>query len=205
MPTSRLETLSDGVFAIAATLLILDVQASGSPLGHELLHIWPSYVAYAVSFMTIGIIWANQHTMFGQIERVDRAFIMINIVFLMVVAFIPFPTRLVAEHALDSNVKVAALTYGITLSITAALSNVQWFYASTGDRLLSDDADPRTVAGISRSFLVGPIANPIATLVALVSPAASLLLYAGITVFYVLESSLFGRSASGADQSGVGR
>jgi uncharacterized membrane protein len=192
--TSRLETLSDAVYAIAATLLILDVQASGSPLGHELLRIWPSYLAYAVSFLTIGIIWANQHTMFTQIDRVDRAFLMINIIFLMVVAFIPFPTRLVADHALDSNAKVAALTYGITLSITGALATAQWFYASHRHRLLKADADPHVVAGISRSWVVGPFTYPVATLVALGSPSASLLLYGGITAFYVLESS-FGRSS----------
>lgn len=174
MSTSRLERLSDGVFAIVATLLILDVQASGLPLGHELLHIWPSYVAYAVSFLTIGMIWANQHTMFAQIDRVDRAFLMINIVFLMVVAFIPFPTRIVADHALDSGAKVAALTYGITLSITAALSIAQWFYASTRHRLLRADADPRTVSGISRNWVVGPLTYPVATLVALASPSTSL-------------------------------
>jgi uncharacterized membrane protein len=196
--TSRLETLSDGVYAIAATLLILDVQVSGSPLGHELLRIWPSYVAYAVSFLTIGIIWANQHSMFTQIDRVDRAFLMINIVFLMVVAFLPFSTRIVADHALDNGAKAAALTYGITLSITGALAAGQWFYASTRHRLLRTDADPRTVAGISRSWVVGPLTYPIATLVALASPSASLLLYGGITVFYVFEGSLFGR-ATGAN------
>jgi uncharacterized membrane protein len=190
--TFRLETLSDGVYAIAATLLILDVQSTGSPLGHALLRIWPSYVAYAVSFLTIGIIWANQRTMFTQVDRVDRAFLMINVVFLMVVAFIPFPTRVVAEHALDNGAKVAALTYGITVSIAAALSAGQWFYASTRHRLLKADADPRTVAGISRSWVVGPLTYPVATLVALASPSASLLLYGGITVFYMFESSLFG-------------
>ena len=194
MSTSRLERLSDGVYAIAATLLILDVQASGSPLGHELLRIWPSYVAYAVSFLTIGEIWANQHTMFTQIDRVDRTFILINVVFLMAVAFIPFPTRIVAEHTLDNGAKAAALTYGITISITAALSIGQWFYASTRHRLLKADADPRTVAAISRSWVVGPLTFPVATLVALASPSASLLLYGGITVFYLFESPWFGQA-----------
>src|SRR3989475_6145943 len=72
MSPSRLETFADGVFAIAATLLILDVHASGAHLGHQLLHIWPSYAAYAVSFLTIGIMWVNHHTVFEQVGRVDR-------------------------------------------------------------------------------------------------------------------------------------
>ena len=103
METGRLETFSDGVFAIAATLLILSVGVGiGSPLRsvhlrQELLSAWPSYVAYVVSFMTIGIIWANHHTVMNQIARADRTFLMLTVGFLMVVAFIPFPTRLVAE------------------------------------------------------------------------------------------------------------
>ena len=91
--TSRLETFSDGVFAIAATLLILDVRLPpGGGVTHGFLHIWPSYVAYALAFVTIGIMWINHHTVFRQIDRVDRTFLTINVVFLMVIAFVPFPT-----------------------------------------------------------------------------------------------------------------
>ena len=75
MATTRLAAFSDGVLAIAATLLILDVRATGAPLGHELLHIWPSYVACATSFTTIGIIWVNHHTVVDQISHVDRRFL----------------------------------------------------------------------------------------------------------------------------------
>jgi TMEM175 potassium channel family protein len=93
--TQRLETFADGVFAIAATLLILDVRPEGSGgLGDQLLHAWPQYAAYAISFVTIGIIWANHHEMFGEIERVNRPFLLLNVFFLMMVAFIPFPTKL---------------------------------------------------------------------------------------------------------------
>src|SRR6478752_5013578 len=112
MKTARLETFSDGVFAIAATLLILEVhQASGS-VAHGLVHAWPSYVAYAISFLTIGIIWVNHHTVMQQIDRVDRTFLFINVVFLMIVAFSPYPTRVVAEH-LRAGSKSAAFAYGV--------------------------------------------------------------------------------------------
>src|SRR6266498_3374570 len=102
MNTNRLETFADGVFAIAATLLILNVDAQ-VPEGTRdlealLLHIWPSYAAYAVTFFTIGIVWVNHHTVMSQIDRADRVFLFLNIGFLMLVAFAPFPTRLIAEH-----------------------------------------------------------------------------------------------------------
>jgi len=194
MTTGRLEAFSDGVFAIAATLLILGVHETAGPLGRSLLHIWPSYVAYAVSFVTIGIIWVNHHTVFGQVANVDRRFLLINVTFLMLVAFIPFPTGLVAAHLRGSELEPAALAYGATLTVTAVLFNTLWFYAATGDRLLKPDADRRVVSGISRSYLPGPFIYLTATLVALASPLASVIMYAAITIFYVLESSIFGRS-----------
>ena len=191
MPTSRLEAFSDGVFAIAATLLILNVQASGSPLASELGRIWPSYVAYAVSFVTIGIIWVNHHTVMAQIAKVDRTFLMLHVFFLMLIAFIPFPTALLALHIRSEGARAAALSYGATLTLTAILINVLWRYAAHGRRLLRANADARTVAGISRSYLPGPFMYLAAMLVAFVNPLASAGLYLAIAVFYVLESSLF--------------
>jgi uncharacterized membrane protein len=191
VPTSRLEAFSDGVFAIAATLLILNVQASGSPLGPELGRIWPSYAAYAVSFVTIGIIWVNHHTVMAQIAKVDRVFLMLHVLFLMLIAFIPFPTALLARHIRSEGADAAALSYGATLTLTAILFNLLWRYAAHGRRLLRADADARVVAGISRSYLPGPFMYLAATLVALKTPLASAGLFAAIAVFYVLESSLF--------------
>ena len=195
MSPSRLEAFSDGVFAIAATLLILDVRVSEGDLGAHLVHIWPSYAAYAVSFLTIGIIWINHHTVFAQIHHVDRLFLLINVAFLMMVAFIPFPTSLIASQLRGGDLEPAALAYGATLTITAIFFNILWFYASSNDRLLKRDADPKVVVGISRSFLPGPFIYLIATLSALLSPNASVILFGLITLFYIVESSLFGRSA----------
>jgi uncharacterized membrane protein len=194
--TARLETFSDGVFAIAATLLIIEVnvQGEGRSLGSALLHSWPSYAAYAISFLTIGIIWVNHHVVFAQIGRVDRTFLFINVAFLMLVAFIPFPTKLVAEHLQEEGARAAALAYGVTLTGTAIMYAAVWFYAALGRRLLHDDADPRTVSGISRSYLPGSFIYGGATLVALVSPTTAVILFGAIALFYVLESSLFARS-----------
>jgi uncharacterized membrane protein len=192
--TARLETFADGVFAIAATLLIIDVsvEADGARLGRALAHAWPQYAAYAVSFLTIGIIWVNHHACFSQIDRTDRRFLFINVGFLLCVAFIPFPTRLVAEHFRDDGARAAALAYGLTLSATAAFFNLLWFYAAAGRRLIRADADQRVVSGISRSYVPGLPIYLLATATAFVSPTAAIALFGAIAVFYVLESSLFG-------------
>jgi uncharacterized membrane protein len=197
MRSMRLETLADGIFAIAATLLILsvDAQVGNRPggLGHRLLHIWPSYLGYAVSFLVIGIIWVNHHTVMDQIARVDRTYLFLTVGFLMCVAFIPFPTRLVAEHARDEGAQAAALAYGFTLTATAIMFNAIWFYAARGRRLLREDCDQRVVDGITRSYLPGPWIYLVATLVAFASPTASVALYMALALFYVAESSLFAR------------
>lgn len=194
MPKNRLEAFSDGIFAVAATVLIFNMAVNeAKPLGGELLHIWPSYVAYVVSFITIGIMWANHHTLMHQLRHVDRTFLMITVLFLMLIAFVPFPTRLLALNIQSVDAKAAALAYGVTLTMTAVLFNVLWRYAATGRRLLRHDADQVVVDGIGRSYLLGPLSYGAATLVALVSPIASAALYAAIALFYVLESSVFGR------------
>jgi uncharacterized membrane protein len=193
MPKNRVEAFSDGIFAFAATLLILNFAVSGHPLGQQLLGIWPSYVAYAVSFITIGIIWTNHHTVMHQLAQVDRFFLMVNVLFLMLIAFIPFPTRLLALNLQSEGAGAAALAYGVTLTSTAILFNVLWRYAASGRRLLRHDADQKVVDGITRSYILGPITYFAATLIALVSPIVSAGLFAAIAVFYVLESSIFGR------------
>jgi uncharacterized membrane protein len=194
----RLETFADGVFAIAATLLILNVDTQVGEhevdLGKRLLEIWPAYIGYIVSFVTIGIIWINHHTLIAQIGKVDRLFLLLNIGLLLCVAFIPFPTRLVTEHFRSDGARAAALVYGVTATAAAVFFSAIWFYASVGARLLRDDHDPRIVKGITRSYLPGPWIYLAATLVAFVSPTASIVLFGAIAVFYVLESSWFGRS-----------
>lgn len=180
---NRLETFADGVFAIAATLLILDVTKLGA---------WEAYVAYAVSFVTIGIMWMNHHLVMAQIGRIDRRFMIATIGLLMCIAFVPFPTRLLAEHIRHAGARDAALAYGFTLTTTAIFFSIVWFYAAGGRRLLREDADPRVVRGISRSYFPGVPLYLTATLVAFASPSASAILYLAIAALYVFESSVFG-------------
>jgi uncharacterized membrane protein len=193
---ARLETFADGVFAIAATLLILTVDGAvggeGIDLGASLEHAWPAYVGYVVSFVTIGIMWVNHHTVMSLVAQVDRRFLLANLGLLMCIAFVPFPTRLLAEHIRGAGAESAALAYGFTLTATALFFNAVWFYASAGRRLLRADADPRVVAGITRTYLPGPWIYLGAALVALASPTASAILYLAITALYVFESSIFG-------------
>ena len=164
MSPTRLETFADGVFAIAATLLILnvDAQVPGDvpDLGAQLRHIWPSYVAYAASFVTIGIMWINHHTIMSQVAKTDRRFLVANIGLLLCIAFFPFTTRLVAEHVRGSGAQDAALAYGFTAVTTAVMFNITWFYAALGRRLLRDDADPAIVSGISARLHSRPVDLP---------------------------------------------
>ena len=196
MSPARLETFADGVFAIAATLLILTVDGAvrgeGIDLSASLTHAWPAYVGYVVSFLTIGIMWVNHHTIMSLVVRVDRRFLIANLGLLMCIAFVPFPTRLIAENIRGAGAESAALAYGFTLTATAIFFNVVWFYAAVGRRLLRADADPRVVAGITRTYRVGPWIYLGATLVAFASATASAILYLAITALYIFESSIFG-------------
>ncbi len=193
METNRLEAFSDGVFAIAITLLILDVTVRpDAPVGHELLRVWPSYVGYAVSFLTVGVMWINHHTICRHLGRVDRVFLSLNILLLLCIAFFPFPTRLLAEHIRGSGARDAALVYGCTGVVTAICFNALWRYASGGMRLLRPDADRREVTGITRSYVPGVAMYGTATLLAFAHPWASAAAYVAIAAFYVLSSSFFG-------------
>ena len=198
MPTTRLETFSDGVLAIAATLLILDVHAHGSPLGKELTRIWPTYAAYVLSFTVIGIIWVNHHTVVALLDHVDRTFLFINLFFLLVVAFIPFPTQLVGEYIRDggADARDAVLAYGFTCTLMAVSYNLLWFYSVRNRRLLRADADPKLVRAISRGFIPGVPIYLGATLLAFASAALSLALFGFLALFYVFMGSVLVRDES---------
>jgi uncharacterized membrane protein len=193
--TGRVEAFSDGVFAIAITLLILIIEppSSGEHLGHELLRLWPSYLAYAASFLTIGIMWVNHHAVFRHFARVDRPMLFLNILLLMLIAFVPFPTRVVAEFIRSGDDRrAAALLYGITMTMTAILFFAVWMYGSR--KLLRPEADMREVSGITRSYLPGTPIYGAATLIAFANATVSLVMFACIALFYALSSSFFGRT-----------
>ena len=192
---SRLQSYVDAILAIAATLLILNVTVTGGgSLSHSLVHAWPSYAAYAVSFLTIGVIWINHHAILRLIEQPDPLFVIQNLFLLLFVAFLPFPTHVLAD-ALQSGhgAAAAAVFYGISATLMAASFNALWIYASHRGRLLRADAPKRVVAGITRSFRPGIALYATATVVGLFSAWASATLYAAITLFYVISGSTFSR------------
>ena len=190
-----MEAFSDGVFAIAATLLVLEIGVSShsSDLGGDLLHLWPSYLAYATSFVTIGIIWMNHHVCVDTLARADRPLLFINTLLLMTIAFLPFPTRLVAEYLNRPGERSAVYAYAATLVLMACMYNVWWRYASAGRRLISDDEPESRVRAITRAFDPGVPIYAVTLLVAVFSPLASVFLTLAIAAFYLPSAALFER------------
>jgi TMEM175 potassium channel family protein len=191
-----MEAFSDGVFAIAITLLVLvflEHNFTEDDLGGELLHEWTSYLAYVLTFVTIGIIWVNHHTLVGHFREVDRTFLYLNVFFLIPVVFLPFPTALLSRFLRTDGGEAAALVYGFTMVVMALLFNALWHYGSRDRRLLKDEVDEREVSGISRSYAGGPFMYGVATLTALVSPELSASLYGVIAALYI-STSIWGKS-----------
>jgi uncharacterized membrane protein len=187
--TNRLEAFSDGVFAIAITLLVLEIKVppADTLLGAALLQLWPSYLAYVVSFLVIGAIWINHHAMFQHIVRVDRMLLLLNVLHLMLIAFLPFPTAVLAEafHR-GTDEPIAAAFYGGILTVIGIFVNAMWWYAAHEYRLLGTQLTAEQIRQIGRQFLVGPIVYAVATTIALVVPWLALLLYLLLNVFYLL-------------------
>ena len=189
MRVSRLEAFSDGVFAIAATLLVLElhVPADSPDLVQALLQLWPAYAAYLVSFLTIGIIWVNHHTLLEHCRRVDRRFLYLNLLLLIAVGIVPFPTALVDHYILSEHGATAALVvYGLGgLLIAIAFSGV-FFYATHDDRLVGDAAVARRIRAEGRLFPIGLVAYTLGIALAFVAPIASLAVYGFTAAFYAL-------------------
>jgi len=192
--TTRLETFSDGVFAIAATLLVLELGVSSVPgarLGHELLHLWPSYLAYATSFLTIGIIWINHHYCVEAMARSDRVLLFLNLLLLLTVAFLPFPTKLVAQYLQQSGERPAVYAYDLTFVVMAIVYNAWWRYASIGRRLIGEAVPEATIRAITRAFNPGVPMYAFTLLVAVFSPLASVVLTFLVAAFYLPSAALF--------------
>lgn len=188
MDTNRLEAFSDGVFAIAITLLVLEIAVPPPDvaLGPALLRLWPSYLAYVVSFLVIGAIWINHHAMFRHIVRSDGVLLLLNVLHLMLIAFLPFPTAVLAKaFTRSADEAMAAAFYGGTLTVIGIFVTAMWWYAAHGHRLLGDHLTTAEARRIGRRFLVGPSVYALGTLVALAVPWLALLLYLLLNVFFL--------------------
>ena len=195
--TGRLEAFSDGVFAIAATLLVLSFSVgtvAGSQLDTALFHLWPAYLAYATSFLTIGIIWMNHHHCVSLMGRADRTLLFVNLILLMIVAFFPFPTKLVADYLRTDGEQAAVLAYTGTLTAMAVVYNAWWRYAATGRRLIAEGVPDAEIRAVTRAFNPGIVIYGVTFLVAFASPVASVILTFLIAAFYLPSAALFNRA-----------
>jgi uncharacterized membrane protein len=193
LPSSdRLEMFSDGVLAIAITLLIIEVhvpEAGRQGLWHALGQEWPSYVAYAVSFLTIGIMWVNHHGMFDRIAFTDRGLLFLNLGLLAGIAFLPFPTALLARYIRDSdNAATAAVVYGVTMVVIGLFFAALLEYLRRHPNLLKAGVTAEGARRAGRLTVLGPTAYLGATLVAIVAPYVALALFGGIAVFFAIGS-----------------
>jgi uncharacterized membrane protein len=195
--TGRVEAFSDGVFAIAITLLILDIRLpdtrdaatlSDAGLRDELLGLWPSYLAYLVSFLLIGMIWINHHRMFHHIVRVDGRMLGLNVLLLADVAFLPFPTSVLAESLRSGSAEhTAAVFYGLVLVLGGVFFNAVWWYAAAGHRLLGKQITPREARVMLNRWTMGPVLYLVAAAIGLVSAVGSLACYVFLLIFYFFD------------------
>jgi len=199
--TGRLEAFSDGVLAVAITLLALNISVplreSGHPwhgLAAALAGQWPVYLAYLLSFLTILIIWVNHHNLFKLIGHFDQLFLLLNGLLLMVVTLIPFATTLLADYIQQPDQKTAQAVYATVSLLMAIIFNRMWAYASRDRRLLSADAEQKQVDAITRQYRFGPILYLSAFGLAFVSAQASLAVCIGLAVFFAVPSGLLHRA-----------
>lgn len=206
MSTNRLEAFSDGVFAIAITLLVLEIHVpepgSGESLGHELLTQWPSYAAFVVSFLTIGIIWINHHAMVRRLRQVDHSILIWNLLLLMTVSALPFTTALMAAYLKESNGEsLAAAVYSgsfFLMGVVFAGMNRHILFERVA--FLEEDLDEPTRRLTLKRAVAGLLPYAIATAVAPISPYLTIAICAGVAAFYASPA------ASASDlEAGTGR
>ena len=187
--TERLAAFSDGVFAIAITLLVLNINLPGHTpdLPRALRDLFPEYLSYAMSFLVIGVIWAQHHAVFGIIRRTDHVFILINILFLMWVAFLPFPAHVLGENLGKHGEQTAMILYAGTFLVGTVPFSLLWHYASWNGRLLRPDANKHFVAVTTRSYNLGPIFYLVDLGLAFISPTASFILFFALALLYALS------------------
>jgi uncharacterized membrane protein len=185
---ARLVAFSDAVFAITVTLLVLEIRvpADYTNLLHGLTALWPSYLAYALSFLFIGQVWANHHVMFDHIRAADRVILLVNTLLLMIVAFLPFVTSVLAGALRAGHgLRTAVVFYGIAFDATALTFNLVWQYARRR-RLLSQTTDPAGATAIGRRFQLALIWLTTGALLGLVVPFLGVAIIAAFNVFYWL-------------------
>jgi TMEM175 potassium channel family protein len=192
--SARLEAFSDGVIAIAITLLVLEIHIpteeeteSNRALWEHLGNLWPSYLGYIISFAVIGIMWANHHSIFKHVRDVDHYLVLINLLLLGCIAFIPFTTGVLSEHLKHGGEQAAAIFYSGFFLFTALVYNLMWRYViGIKPALLEPEADPETIRTITRRFNLGPPGYLAAFVAAFIWVPASLAIILFLALLYLL-------------------
>ena len=200
MGTNRLESFSDGVIAVAITLLVLGIVVPPPPaphLAHELAHNWPAYAAYVVSFLTIGIIWINHHAMISRLRQTDHSILILNLLLLMSIGILPFATNLMATYLREPHGKsVAAAIYSGTLLVMSIFFSVlNRHILLKRAHLLDGDLTLQERRRILLRSVSGSAPYLVATGLAFVSPYATLVICGAVAVYYTQPA------ASGFDKA----
>jgi uncharacterized membrane protein len=200
--TVRIEAFSDGVFAIAITLLVLGIEvpkayklAAGGSLGTTLIKLWPHYLAFVTSFITILAQWVNHHRIFSFIQRTDHPFLYWNGLLLLFITFMPFPTALLAEYLLHPEARAAGAVFAGTYVASAFAFKGLWHHASKNGRLLANNVDDREIRQITMQYRYGPLLYLAAFALSFVSVGLSVGLCLCLAVFFAVKGWPMLRSA----------
>ena len=188
LQTSRMEAFSDGIFAIASTLLVLDlaIPAVRSDVGHKLVEQWPTYLAYLVSFATIGNAWLNHSVITDYLERADAILLRLNLVLLFFVSVLPFPTHMLAEYLGSENPeRIAVTVYGLNLLAISGFTSLVWHYA-VAEHLVQRDNKEEEVRAIGAKLDPGLVSYAVAIGIGLLWPQVAVVLYLAIALFMII-------------------
>ena len=189
MSKSRLEAFSDGVFAVAITLLVIELTVpTGDHLWHDLKYEWPSFAAFFVSFWVIGIIWVNHHGVVDHLKRVDRGVLYLNLLALMTVVFLPFATALLAEHLKSgADEEVAAAVYSAASLAMGMSMGLLWTYIAHHRERLGVELTDAEIQSTTRAFVIGNPFYLAAIIVSFISPAVVLVIVAAVAAYYMVS------------------
>lgn len=186
----RINTLNDGVFAIVITLLAFELkvpQVADQELGLALRTMIPTLLAYSITFVVLGIYWVGQHNMFLHIKRHDRTFMWLDILFLLIVAAMPFPAGLLIQYG---DQQLAVVIYAATLAAVGLVLDLLWWYASHDRRLVEHDIDPELVAFVHRRVLMAPVIYLAAIAASFFSLTLAKVFFVVVAVLYILPNPL---------------
>lgn len=189
MKPYRIEALSDGIFAIAITLLVLEIHLPPTDnLVAGLLALWPSYLAYTISALLIGLIWANHHSMFVHFKKIDRNLQFLNVLLLANIAFLPFPTSVLAQTLSNNgDIRIATFFYGFSVFIGGIFFNLIWRYATKHrSQIVHSEVPLAYMQKTGKRFLSGIITYPAMALVGLVAPYAAIAGYIVLIIYFWL-------------------